>query len=922
MSLWKSFFISALLIVTTPCEPSGEPKAELVFEIPARAKFSFGGLMGKRIERNIDAWLLPAPLANPGILEMFRVRDRKPEPKIVPWAGEFAGKYLISAVQALRMADRQDLREWVGRFVEDLISTQAEDGYLGPFPRRERLLGHWDLWGHYHIIQGLLLWHRDTGSNAALLAAQRAADLICKTYLDTGRRVFDAGSPEMNMAVLHGLGMLYRLTGKGTYLRMMREIEKDWERGGDYFRQGLAGVEFYRTPRPRWESLHDVQGLVELYRITGDPRYRTAFVNLWKSIARLDRHNTGGFSSGEQAVGHPYSPAPIETCCTIAWMALTADMLRLTGEPAAADELELSTFNGMLGSQHPSGRWWTYNTPMDGVREASDHTIVFQARAGTPELNCCSVNAPRGLGMLSEWALMVDSQGPIVNSYGPLKATLNLESGTRLHLEEETEYPIEGRVRLVLHPERKEVFTLRLRIPRWSQETLARTGGGALRGVVPGTYLTLRREWNPGDWIELEFDLSLRIWAGDREAAGKISIYRGPILLAYDQRFNRFDEEDLPSLDVKILRGRKTALEPIPPEPLSPWILLKLPGSGGKDVRLCDFASAGARGTRYRSWLPAVNVPPPPVLLDRPEDGGKIPEGKALFAWGGRRRSRAVEAYTLLISPSREFSDLVVELRIRRNRAVTEKAFEPGRDYFWKVRAENSNGTAESEARSFQVDPDLPPLPEAAVAFLEPGPGGLLISDPLRGEPRPSRGALLDATGVKPAPGPAGDPKSGVAFDGKRGRIRYAIPYFPEREYTVLVRVAPGEFPEGRIAQIFSAWAKAMDDPLRITIEGGRIFARIESGRGFSTEGIPLQRGRWIHVAAVKSGSKLTLIIDGEEKSSVEVPEEVYSDAQNVALGGNPNYSGNEFLSATMADFALYARALGLEEIRKLSKKR
>lgn len=39
---------------------------------------------------------------------------------------------------------------------------------------------------------------------------------------------------------------------------------------GDYYRTGLAGQEFYRTPRPRWESLHAIQGLVELYRITGD----------------------------------------------------------------------------------------------------------------------------------------------------------------------------------------------------------------------------------------------------------------------------------------------------------------------------------------------------------------------------------------------------------------------------------------------------------------------------------------------------------------------------------------------------------------------------------------------------------------------------------------------------------------------------
>ena len=74
-------------------------------------------------------------------------------------------------------------------------------------------------------------------------------------------------------------------------------------------------------PKPRWESLHPILALAELARIDGDERCRKAFANLWWSIARLDRHNNGGFSSGEQAQGNPYHRGAIETCCTIAWMA-------------------------------------------------------------------------------------------------------------------------------------------------------------------------------------------------------------------------------------------------------------------------------------------------------------------------------------------------------------------------------------------------------------------------------------------------------------------------------------------------------------------------------------------------------------------------------------------------------------------------
>ena len=68
----------------------------------SESRWHFNGLVAARIESNVDTWLLPAPEANPAMTEMFRLRDRQPAPKLVPWAGEFAGKYLISCVQALR----------------------------------------------------------------------------------------------------------------------------------------------------------------------------------------------------------------------------------------------------------------------------------------------------------------------------------------------------------------------------------------------------------------------------------------------------------------------------------------------------------------------------------------------------------------------------------------------------------------------------------------------------------------------------------------------------------------------------------------------------------------------------------------------------------------------------------------------------
>ena len=55
----------------------------------------------------------------------------------------------------------------------------------------------------------------------------------------------------------------------------------------DYLQQALLGREFYETPKPRWESLHPIMALVELYWITGDDEYRKAFEQIWWSILEV-----------------------------------------------------------------------------------------------------------------------------------------------------------------------------------------------------------------------------------------------------------------------------------------------------------------------------------------------------------------------------------------------------------------------------------------------------------------------------------------------------------------------------------------------------------------------------------------------------------------------------------------------------------
>ena len=130
---------------------------EPVLDRPPGSQFTPDGWIGQRVRASEDNWLIPAPSSNPGMVEMFAYKGdlrfvngpfaslptndwRNPLP--VPWAGEFAGKYLISAIQSLQMTRRAELAPVVAGVVQGLLAAQVGDPSLG-------LPLAWDLWGRY-----------------------------------------------------------------------------------------------------------------------------------------------------------------------------------------------------------------------------------------------------------------------------------------------------------------------------------------------------------------------------------------------------------------------------------------------------------------------------------------------------------------------------------------------------------------------------------------------------------------------------------------------------------------------------------------------------------------------------------------------------------------------------------------------------
>lgn len=882
-------------------------------------KWRFSGELGRRIAANEEQWLLRAPDANPGLLDMFRRRNRKhPYPEHTPWAGEFAGKYLTSAVEAYRLTRSDKLARHLREFVQDLIATQGDDGYLGPWPKEQQLLGHCDLWGHYHCMWGLVAYADEFGDQAAWQSVLRAAEAICKVYGEGGRRPIEAGNPCFNLSVIHVLAELYVRTGDERLLTVIRRIEEDLPRDGDWLQKGIEGVPYWRLPGsgPRWEALHILQGFLTLWEGTRDNRYRTAVLNHWRSIRDLDRHPSGAFSTNEQASGTIFSRGSIETCCSVAWMALSCDVLRLTGDPAVADELELTLWNQALAAQHPSGSWCTYDTPLNGIRAPSYHQINFQYRPGTPELNCCSVNSPRMLGLLANWAVMHMDEAVVVNFYGPCTVKVPLEGGRSLTLTQKTTYPVDGRVRMELDAGGQRL-AVRLRIPAWSQNTqLSINGKPHMSPIAPGTYVEIHRPWSKGDRLELVLDMHPRVTQGEApDRGGCVAIHTGPLLLTFDTGWNDIELADVAPLDLRSLSPKhladtafKRATAGLPFPPMGLW---EVPTVSGQVIRLCDFASAGARGTEYAAWLRATGIAPPPVRLMLPEHRTVGKPGPILFTWSGTGVPE--DRYELVIASDAQLKDVVlVRSDLTAPRLILDEFAEQG-TFYWTVRAYNEWGKTESrgEPREFSV------FPSASAHFLAMRSDGCLLDVPLRGSSEPLLGVQTFAAGVHPTEGPHGQPNGALTFTGQGSGLRYRIPFFPERDYTFAAWVKPARGPQG-FGQIVSAWCRGMDDPLRVSVENSEVSARIEAGAAFRTRGVALEAERWVHVAVVKRGNQLTLYLDGKEEDTCTVPEALSTVATELGIGFNPFYHGGEYFTGSIAAVRFYARALAVDELIQL----
>lgn len=547
--------------------------------------------------------------------------------------GEMWGKAVRSGCMFYRYTHDAELKSILDKTVADLLTTQDANGSISCTPAdKQPGSENGDLWERKYVMLGLEEYYAHVDSSPAVLEAlKRHADCIIaqvghapkKEITDLGWSATNIGAEPCHIessTLLEPFMRLFNLTGEQRYLDFATYIV---ESGGTKH-YNLIELACANTPPylmsghyPKaYEMMSLFEGLVEYYRVTGDAKCRQAFLNLYNNIRTREITIIG--NGGADRPFHPYvageawgntaseqtNPAitrMMETCVGVTWMKFCSQVLRLTGDPTAMDEIEKYVYNGLLGAMKPSGDGFSYVNLLNGNKVVN---YGWGWKFNGFYVTCCNLNGPMGLAYIPYVAVMEDGSGPVVNLYNAGNVNTRTPGGQPLHLTLDTEFPLSGKVVISISPEQKEKFTVKLRIPAWSKGTALAVNGKRME-VTAGTYAAITRKWSKGDTVELTFDMACRLVdaphgtdpAGDNFRA----VVRGPIVLARDENIDaRYAEP------VKVQTRPDGTVDIRPVSPTLPATKMEylVPTDRG-DIRMVDYASVnGWEGKRVCTWLP------------------------------------------------------------------------------------------------------------------------------------------------------------------------------------------------------------------------------------------------------------------------------------------------------------------------------
>jgi DUF1680 family protein len=412
------------------------------------------------------------------------------------------------------------------------------------------------IWAPYYtlhkILAGLLDCYEVGGNPKALEIAKnmgawayaRLKVLPVQTRISMWSRYIAGEYGGMNEV----MARLSRLTGDRQFLECAKLFDNiNVFYGNADHEHGLAkNVDTIRGKHAN-QHIPQITGALETFRDTQEWSYYRIADNFWNIVTHGYMYSIGGVAGARDpnnAECFTAEPDTLwekgfanggqnETCCTYNLLKLDRQLFMFDQSGKYMDHYERGLYNHILASVAENDPGNTYHVPLNPG--AQKHF----GNADMSGFSCCNGTALESNTKLQDSIYFrgADGRTLYVNLFVP--STLDW---TERHLvvKQRTDFPYADTTRLVLEGGGR--FDIMIRVPGWATRGVFVKINGRTKSVkaVPGTYLTLRRNWRDNDTIELRMPFPFHL-EPVMDQPNVASLFYGPVLLAAEESGPRTD---------------------------------------------------------------------------------------------------------------------------------------------------------------------------------------------------------------------------------------------------------------------------------------------------------------------------------------------------------------------------------------------
>ncbi|QQA41715.1 glycoside hydrolase family 127 protein [Pelagovum pacificum] len=514
------------------------------------------------------------------------------------WDSDVA-KALEAAAYAVHRRRDPALEARVDEIIAMFAALQREDGYCNSWYLRMQPGKEWtnlrdchELYCAGHLMEAAVAYHQATGKRVLLDVMCRYADLIDRKFgWGEDQMQGYCGHEEIELALIK----LGREVNEPRYLELAKffvdvrgqqphYFDEEAKRRGaspDGFVHGTH--EYSQSHKPVREqdrvvghavrAMYLYSGMADVATEFNDNSLTAPLETLWADVTQRQMYITGGIGPEEHNEGFsdpyhlPNDTAYAETCASIALAMWASRMLGRGPDREYADVMETAFYNGALSGLSMDGGQFFYENPL----ESHGH----HHRWDWHRCPCCPPNIARAVTSIGTYMYGVADDALAVHLYGASKARFTL-GGSAVTIEQETEYPWDGRIKLTIGTDGPARFALSLRLPGWCADPSVTLGGEAvdLSGTEGTGYVTIEREWSDGDVVTLDLPMAVTALRADprvRADRGRSALTRGPLVYCMEGADNDV------TLDTVLLNGGLDKAETVPLPALGDAVGFRLP---------------------------------------------------------------------------------------------------------------------------------------------------------------------------------------------------------------------------------------------------------------------------------------------------------------------------------------------------------